>query len=84
MSRHELQLPELGLSDQPIRAGLWLVVEGSRVVEGDPVLEVVGGSLVVDLPAPADGLLVELLVTEDEPLEVGQSLAVILSDENGT
>ncbi len=81
MSRHELQLPDLGLPGQPIRAGLWLVVEGSRVVQGDPMLEVVAGSVLVDLPAPADGLLVEILVTEDEPLEVGQSLAVIQSDE---
>ena len=81
MSRHDLVLPDLGLPGQPIRAGLWLVAQGSRVVQGDPMLEVVGGSVLVDLPAPADGRLVEILVAEDEPLEVGQSLAVIQSDE---
>jgi pyruvate/2-oxoglutarate dehydrogenase complex dihydrolipoamide acyltransferase (E2) component len=83
MPRHDLLLPDLGLAGRPVRAGLWLVARGSRVTEGDPMLEVVGGSLVVDLPAPVDGLLVDILVDEDQPLEVGQLLAVILSDENG-
>ncbi len=78
--RYELVLPDLGLDDQPISASLWLVEEGSRVAAGDPLLEVLAGSAVVDLPAPADGLLIETIVAEDEPLRPGQRLAVIESD----
>ena len=83
MPRYELILPDLGIADQPIVAGLWLVAEGSRVAEGDTLLEILAGSAAVDLPAPADGVLVETLVAEDEPLYVGQRLAVIESVEDG-
>ena len=79
MTRYDLILPDLGLGDQPIVAGLWLVAEGRRVAAGEPVLEIVAGSAVVDLPAPADGRLVETLVDEDAPLQPGQRLAVIES-----
>ena len=61
---------------------MWLVKEGARVAEGDPVVEVLAGSVTVDLPAPADGILVEKLVADGEPLAVGQRLAVI-EDEIG-
>ena len=83
MTRYDLILPDLGLGDQPIVAGLWLVEQGRRVAAGEPVLEVLAGSAVVDLPAPADGRLVETLVDEDAPLEPGQRLAVIESDPGG-
>ena len=79
MPRYDLILPELGIDGQPILISLWLVEPGSRVAEGDPVLEVLAGPATVDLPAPADGLLVETLVEEDDPLTVGQRLAVIES-----
>ena len=84
MARHELILPDLGLDDQPIVAGLWLVECGSRVLAGNPLLEVFAGSAVIDLPAPADGVLAEMLVAEDDPLRPGQPLAVIESDDDHT
>jgi 2-oxoglutarate dehydrogenase E2 component (dihydrolipoamide succinyltransferase) len=67
------------MGDQPVVAGQWLADGGVRVREGEPVLEVLAGSAVVDLPAPADGVLVEILVEEDTPLWPGQRLAVIES-----
>jgi pyruvate dehydrogenase E2 component (dihydrolipoamide acetyltransferase) len=79
MPRHYLVLPELGIDDQPITASLWLVKRGSRVVQGEPLLEVLAGPVTVDLPAPADGILIETLVEEDDQLIVGQRLAVIAS-----
>lgn len=80
MPRHELILPDLGIDKVPIVVSLWLVERGSRVAEGDQVLEVLAGPATVDLPAPADGVLVEMLVEEDDTLSVGQRLAVIRSD----
>jgi pyruvate/2-oxoglutarate dehydrogenase complex dihydrolipoamide acyltransferase (E2) component len=82
MSQFELILPDLGLGNRPIVVSLWLVQPGTRVSEGEPVVEILAGPVVVDLPAPVDGVLVETLVSEDEPLVVGQPLAVIRSDEN--
>ncbi len=77
MSRIELCLPELGLDDQPITLSMWLVPRGARVAAGERVVEVLAGPATVDLPSPADGVLVKRLVDEDEPLVVGQPLAVI-------
>lgn len=77
MRRYELILPHLGLEDQPIKAGLWLVEPGQRVSAGDPLLEVVAGCAVIDLAASASGVLAETLVDEDTPLEAGQRLALI-------
>lgn len=49
--------------------------------EGDPILEVLAGNAVVDLPAPADGVLAKRLVGEDERVEIGQRLAIIEAEE---
>lgn len=83
MPRHDLTLPDLGLGDQPIKISVWLVDRGAQVKEGDPVLEVLAGEAVVDLPAPVDGVLLKRFVAEDEPVQVGQRLAVIESEEWG-
>ena len=76
-------LPDLGLDDVPVAVSLWLVDPGSEVTEGDRLLELIAGSITIDLPAPASGILVETRVTEDDPLEVGQILGTIalLNDE---
>ena len=79
MSRHELIMPDLGIDEVPIVVSLWLVELGSRVAEGEHVLEVLAGPVTVDLPAPAAGELIETLVAEDDVLAVGQRLAVIES-----
>jgi pyruvate/2-oxoglutarate dehydrogenase complex dihydrolipoamide acyltransferase (E2) component len=81
MRRHDLILPELGMGDRPIRSSLWLVERGTRVIEGDPILEVLAGSAAVDLPAPVTGILVKKLVAEDEPLQVGQRLGIVEEEE---
>ena len=81
MSRHQVVLPNLGLGDRPVVAGLWLVAPGSRVERGDQLLEVSADAVVIDIPAPTGGILVEALVSEDEPIEAGQPLAVIEADE---
>ena len=77
MSPYDLILPDLGLDDRPIVLSLWLVKEGTQVTEGEPVVEVMAGEATVDLPAPADGTLVEHLVDEGEAIAVGCRLAVI-------
>jgi pyruvate/2-oxoglutarate dehydrogenase complex dihydrolipoamide acyltransferase (E2) component len=77
MNREDLVLPDLGLDQEPVVLSLWLVKKGERVVEGEPVVEVLAGEATVDLPAPADGILAEKLVAAGDPLAVGQRLAVI-------
>ncbi|MBN1909273.1 MAG: lipoyl domain-containing protein [Pirellulales bacterium] len=75
--RHPLRVPELGLDQTPARLSLWLVKPGCRIDRGQPVAEVTAGPLVVDLPSPVDGALVEKLVETDQPVSVGQTLGWI-------
>jgi pyruvate/2-oxoglutarate dehydrogenase complex dihydrolipoamide acyltransferase (E2) component len=75
--RVPLVLPDLGLSDYPITTSMWLVERGRRVAAGERLLEVLAGCATIDLPSPADGVLVEQLVGEDEPVRTGQVLGMI-------
>ena len=59
---------------------LWLVKKGSRVAEGEPVVEVLGGAATVDLPSPVDGVLAEKTASASDVLAVGQRLAMIDGD----
>jgi pyruvate dehydrogenase E2 component (dihydrolipoamide acetyltransferase) len=77
MAQYELIMPDLGLEDEPILLSLWLAKRGERVYEGVQLVEVAAGCVTVDLPSPADGILSEKLVEENEPVRVGQRLAVI-------
>jgi len=77
--RHELVMPELGLDEGRVTISLWLVEVGDAVTEGDRVVELLSDSVTVDLPAPASGVLTEMLVTEDDPVQTGQVLCVIES-----
>jgi 2-oxoglutarate dehydrogenase E2 component (dihydrolipoamide succinyltransferase) len=72
-----LTLPDLGISDQPVTVSMWLVKEGRRVTEGEPVVEVLCGGVTVDLPASGDGILTKKLVADGDVLTVGQPLAAI-------
>jgi pyruvate/2-oxoglutarate dehydrogenase complex dihydrolipoamide acyltransferase (E2) component len=72
-----LILPELGVEDRPITACLWLVKRGEKVSQGESLLEVLSDAANVELPSPVDGVLIKKLVTEGEPLSVGQRLAAI-------
>ncbi|HEV3340220.1 MAG TPA: biotin/lipoyl-containing protein [Pirellulales bacterium] len=82
-TQHVLRLPELGLSQVPLVASLWLVPRGSEVTEGDRVLEVLAGDVTVDLAAPASGRLTAKLVEDDDPIVVGQALAIIEAPASG-
>jgi pyruvate/2-oxoglutarate dehydrogenase complex dihydrolipoamide acyltransferase (E2) component len=74
---HELRLPELGLTGVPVQLSMWLVERGATVIEGDRLVEIVAGCVTVDLPSPANGTLWKIFVAEDDPLEIGQLLAIV-------
>jgi pyruvate/2-oxoglutarate dehydrogenase complex dihydrolipoamide acyltransferase (E2) component len=59
---------------------MWLVPRGGRVRETEPIVEILAGEAVVDLDAPATGVLNQVLVGEDQPVRVGQLLGVVRAD----
>jgi pyruvate/2-oxoglutarate dehydrogenase complex dihydrolipoamide acyltransferase (E2) component len=75
--RYELILPELGLGEQRVTACAWLSDRGTRVYEGDRLLEVHAGEVTIDLPSPGTGILIKQCVHADEPLQTGQVLGIV-------
>lgn len=74
-------VPDLGLAGMTLVLSLWLVPEGSDVVEGDRVAEILAGGVTVDLGAPATGRLVRCLVDEDDVVAPGAVVAEIAATD---
>ena len=68
----------MGVVGVPLVLSLWLVPEGSEVLEGDRVAEILAGGATLDLEAPVTGRLTRVLVDEDDPLEPGRAIAEFL------
>ncbi len=80
-----LTVPDLGLAGTTLSLSLWLVPEGSEVVEGDRVVELLAAGVTIDLAAPASGLFARALVDEDDVVFPGAVLAefVVALDAGG-
>lgn len=73
-----LLMPNLDLSPQQgITVSCWLIALGREVVQGDRLLELSAGEVLVDLPAPATGRLIQKSVAEGEVVTANQVLGVI-------
>lgn len=70
-----LVVPDLGVAGFPVVLSLWLVSEGSDVLEGDRVAELLAGGVTVDLGAPVTGRLERFLVDEDDAVMPGTAIA---------
>jgi pyruvate dehydrogenase E2 component (dihydrolipoyllysine-residue acetyltransferase) len=70
-------LPALGESVSEGTVTRWLKQVGEDVEADEPLLEVSTDKVDTEIPAPASGTLLEILIGEDETAEVGAKLAVI-------
>lgn len=70
-------LPSLGENVTEATVTRWLKNVGDHVEEGEPLLEVATDKVDTEIPSPADGVLLELLASEDDIVDVGGSLAVV-------
>jgi 2-oxoglutarate dehydrogenase E2 component (dihydrolipoamide succinyltransferase) len=70
-------MPQLGESVVEGTIGKWLVQEGDRVERDQPVVEVLTDKADSEVPAPVGGVVVKLLVHEDDVVRVGAGLCVI-------
>ncbi|MEU3050465.1 biotin/lipoyl-containing protein, partial [Streptomyces sp. NPDC006984] len=73
----DVVLPALGESVTEGTVTRWLKEVGEEVSEDEPLLEVSTDKVDTEIPAPASGVLLEIVVGEDETAEVGAKLAVI-------
>jgi pyruvate dehydrogenase E2 component (dihydrolipoamide acetyltransferase) len=80
VARYEFKLPDIGEGLAEAEVGKWLVKVGDRVVEDQPVLEMMTDKAAVEIPAPGAGVVVEQLVGEGEVVKIGAVLYVLDSD----
>ncbi|MBP0460527.1 2-oxoglutarate dehydrogenase, E2 component, dihydrolipoamide succinyltransferase [Streptomyces montanisoli] len=73
----DVVLPALGESVTEGTVTRWLKEVGESVEEDEPLLEVSTDKVDTEIPAPTAGVLLEIVVGEDETAEVGAKLAVI-------
>ncbi|WP_344646374.1 biotin/lipoyl-containing protein, partial [Streptomyces durmitorensis] len=73
----DVTLPALGESVTEGTVTRWLKEVGEEVAEDEPLLEVSTDKVDTEIPSPTAGVLLEIVVGEDETAEVGAKLAVI-------
>ena len=72
-----VKLPKVGDVADEVLISSWYAHPGEHVHDGEPLLRVETGKAEIDIPAPASGVLTELLVAEGDEVSIGTSIAVI-------
>ena len=70
----ELIVPEVGESITEVAIGRWLKKTGERVSKDDPIVEIETDKVTLELPAPADGTIGELLKKQGDEAVVGETI----------
>jgi len=80
-----IKMPQLGESVTEGTIERWLVKEGDKVEQYDPLFEVVTDKVNAEVPAEVAGVVTKILVPDGETVKVGTPLAEIdAGDGNGT
>ena len=74
---HTVELPALGESVTEGTVTTWLKSVGDTVALDEPLVEVSTDKVDSEVPSPVAGVLLQILVPEDETVEVGTQLALI-------
>ncbi len=73
----EITMPKLGLTMEEGTVTYWLVKEGQPVVAGKPLLTVETDKVSIDVEAPANGILLKILVEEGVTVPISTTIAYI-------
>jgi 2-oxoglutarate dehydrogenase E2 component (dihydrolipoamide succinyltransferase) len=77
MAKLNIVLPAMGEGVIEATINKWLVTEGSKVKEDDPLVEVATDKVDSEVPAPATGTLVSIIVKEGSIARIGDLLGDI-------
>ena len=72
-------MPALEMAQETGRLIAWRKQEGDRVSKGEPLLEIETDKAVVEVEAPADGILAGITGTAGADIPVGQTIAWIVA-----
>jgi 2-oxoisovalerate dehydrogenase E2 component (dihydrolipoyl transacylase) len=76
-----IKMPQLGESVTEGTIERWLVKEGDRVEQYDPLFEVVTDKVNAEVPAEVAGVVTRIIVGDGQTVNVGTPLAEISTDE---
>ena len=79
----EILMPQLGESVVEGTVSRWLIAEGQPVRQDQPLLQITTDKVDTELPAPASGILLKILVPEGQTVAKGTVLGVIGDREDG-
>jgi pyruvate dehydrogenase E2 component (dihydrolipoamide acetyltransferase) len=72
-------MPALEMAQETGKVLAWRKKEGDRVSKGEPLLEIETDKAVVEVEAPADGILAGVKATEGSEIPVGRTIAWIVA-----
>jgi pyruvate dehydrogenase E2 component (dihydrolipoamide acetyltransferase) len=72
-------MPALEMAQETGKLLAWRKKEGDRVSKGEPLLEIETDKAVVEIEAPADGILAGIKAAEGSDIPVGQTIAWIVA-----
>ncbi len=84
MARFELKLPKMGESVAEATITNWLKEVGDRIEADEMVLEIATDKVDSEVPSEVSGILVEKLFQKDDVVQVGQTIAIIETEGEGT
>ncbi|MFD2565361.1 dihydrolipoamide acetyltransferase family protein [Aquimarina rubra] len=84
MAKFELKLPKMGESVAEATITTWLKEVGDTIEMDDAVLEIATDKVDSEVPCEVEGVLVEKLFEVDDVVKVGQTIAIIETEGEGT
>jgi pyruvate dehydrogenase E2 component (dihydrolipoamide acetyltransferase) len=73
----EFKFPDVGEGITEGEIVLWLVEEGERVEQDQPLVQVETDKAVVEIPSPRAGVILKILFHERDVIKVGETLVII-------
>jgi 2-oxoglutarate dehydrogenase E2 component (dihydrolipoamide succinyltransferase) len=84
MAKFELKLPKMGESVAEATLTNWLKNIGDSIEADEAVLEIATDKVDSEVPSEVDGVLIERLFEIDDVIQVGQTIAIIEIEGEGT
>jgi len=84
MAKFELKLPKMGESVAEATITSWLKEVGDTIDMDEPVLEIATDKVDSEVPSEVDGVVVEILFNVDDVVAVGQTIAIIETEGEGS